>query len=117
MPQPVPVQWGQRTFAGLRRFAWLISRILQQATHSPHWRSDAGAAASAVITSLCGPRVCSAPFRAALRPGSAVSSLEHAVALLVDDLLGLGDGEGAGVFLARVRFRADDLVLLHAVGR
>src|SRR5262249_10306683 len=43
-------------------------------------------------------------------------SNKHAVALQIDDLLGLGDDEGHRVFLALVRVRADETVLLEPLG-
>src|SRR5262249_4544962 len=47
----------------------------------------------------------------------AQASTEHPVALLVDDLLALGDGKGGGVVLARGGRGADEAVLFDAVGR
>src|SRR5260221_12986110 len=44
-------------------------------------------------------------------------SREHAVALLVDDLLGFRDREGDGVIPAAVGVRANEAVLLDAFGR
>src|SRR5688572_19210132 len=53
-------------------------------------------------------------LRAAGRRSS--RSLEHAVALLVHDLLSLRDRELGGAFAAGMGFRADEAVLLHALG-
>jgi hypothetical protein len=44
-------------------------------------------------------------------------SSEDAVALLVDDLLGLGDGEGNGIVPARIGVGADEPVLPDTPGR
>src|SRR5689334_1155614 len=46
----------------------------------------------------------------ARRPGS---SAEEALALLVDDLLGLGDGKGHRLVLAGMRFGTHEAVLLR----
>src|SRR5215475_3710852 len=46
-----------------------------------------------------------------------VRSAEDAIALMVDDLLGLGDRKGDGVLPAAVSISPDKAVLLHALGR
>src|SRR4051812_34838173 len=44
---------------------------------------------------------------------SASAAAEHALALLVDDLLALGDGESCGLVAARMGLGADEAVLLR----
>src|SRR3954464_165195 len=51
----------------------------------------------------------------AARGAGATLSLEHPLALLVDDLLALGDREGGGLVEAGVGLGADEGMLLHAL--
>src|SRR4051812_16136338 len=51
----------------------------------------------------------------AARGAGAPLSLEHPLALLVDDLLALGDREGGGLVEARVGLGPDEGMLLHAL--
>jgi hypothetical protein len=44
-------------------------------------------------------------------------SREHAVALVIDELLGLRDRERDGVVAAVVRIRSDELVLFQSIRR